>query len=237
MDLRGLFADADNVQEFQANSTIFVEGTPGNVMYVVLEGEVELLVRSQVLEVAGPGDIVGEMALINAKPRSATARAKSDCRWRRSMSGGFSSWCTSIRFSRCTSCESSQTDCVAWMPSGSVPRAWSRCGDCPCLWPGAVAVQGRCEASRAAGYTPISIGGGPQTFRARQSHIANVRHGHPIGIEQLCRLVAAIHCSKMCRCAGICTTSIIGTWWACQKPSTLWLSTSLGPVHPFGVRR
>jgi CRP-like cAMP-binding protein len=57
-----------------------VEGAPGDVMYVVLEGEVELLVRSQVLEVAGPGDLVGEMALIDAKPRSATARAKSDCR-------------------------------------------------------------------------------------------------------------------------------------------------------------
>jgi CRP-like cAMP-binding protein len=72
--------DASNVQEFQASSTIFVEGAPGDVMYVVLEGEVELLVRSQVLEVAGPGDLVGEMALIDAKPRSATARAKSDCR-------------------------------------------------------------------------------------------------------------------------------------------------------------
>ena len=80
MNLGGLFVDASNVQEFQASSTIFVEGAPGDVMYVVLEGEVELLVRSQVLEVAGPGDIVGEMALIDAKPRSATARAKSDCR-------------------------------------------------------------------------------------------------------------------------------------------------------------
>ena len=80
MNLGGLFVDASNVQEFQANSTIFVEGAPGDVMYVVLEGEVELLVHSQVLEVAGPGDIVGEMALIDAKPRSATARAKSDCR-------------------------------------------------------------------------------------------------------------------------------------------------------------
>src|SRR5215510_14268194 len=80
MDLRGLFADVNNVQEFQANSTIFAEGMLGDVMYVVLEGEVELWVRSEVLEVAGPGDIIGEMALIDAKPRSATARAKSDCR-------------------------------------------------------------------------------------------------------------------------------------------------------------
>jgi CRP-like cAMP-binding protein len=80
MDLRGLFVDVNNAQEFQANSTIFAEGTPGDVMYVVLDGAVELRVRGEVLEVAGPGDIVGEMALIDAKPRSATARAKSGCR-------------------------------------------------------------------------------------------------------------------------------------------------------------
>ena len=80
MDLRGLFANSDNVQAFQANATIFAEGTPGDVMYVVIEGEVELRIRSDVLEVAGPGAIVGEMALIDAQPRSATARAKSDCR-------------------------------------------------------------------------------------------------------------------------------------------------------------
>ena len=80
MDLRSLFARSDNAQEFQANSTIFAEGTPGDVMYVVLDGEVELRVRGEVLEVAGPGEIVGEMALIDTKPRSATARAISDCR-------------------------------------------------------------------------------------------------------------------------------------------------------------
>src|SRR5262245_39242634 len=80
MDLRSLFAQCDNAQEFQANSTIFAEGAAGGVMYVVLDGEVELRVRGEVLEVAGPGDIIGEMALIDAKPRSATARAMSDCR-------------------------------------------------------------------------------------------------------------------------------------------------------------
>ena len=80
MDLRSLFARSDDAQEFQANSTIFAEGSPGDAMYVVLDGEVELRVRGEVLEVAGPGDIVGEMALIDTKPRSATARAISDCR-------------------------------------------------------------------------------------------------------------------------------------------------------------
>ena len=80
MNLRGLFEHAANTREFQANSTIFEEGEPRDVMYVVLEGEVELVVRGEVLDVARPGDLLGEMALIDTKPRSATARAKSDCR-------------------------------------------------------------------------------------------------------------------------------------------------------------
>src|SRR5262245_28506765 len=129
MDLRSLFARCDNPQEFQANSTIFAEGAPGGVMYVVLDGEVELRVGGEVLEVAGPGDIVGEMALIDTKPRSATARAISDCRLAPVDERRFLLWGTRPRFSRYTLCESSQTGCVAWMPSGGLPRAWSRRGD------------------------------------------------------------------------------------------------------------
>ena len=49
-------------------------------MYVVMEGEVEILDGSDVLETAGPGSIVGELALIDDEPRSATVVAKSDSR-------------------------------------------------------------------------------------------------------------------------------------------------------------
>ena len=80
MHLRTLFEHTKDVQEFPAGSTIFTEGAPGDVMYVVLDGEVEVRVGSSVVEVAGPGEIVGEMALIDAQVRSATTVAKSDCR-------------------------------------------------------------------------------------------------------------------------------------------------------------
>jgi len=80
MDLRNLFANSRHVQEFQAGATLFVEGTPGDVVYVILDGEVELLARNELIDVAGAGEIVGEMALIDAKARSATAVAKSACR-------------------------------------------------------------------------------------------------------------------------------------------------------------
>jgi len=80
MDLRGLFKNADNIKQFQAGTTIFTEGAPGDVMYVVLDGSVELQVGGHFLVVIGPGDVVGEMALIDSRSRSATAIAKTDCR-------------------------------------------------------------------------------------------------------------------------------------------------------------
>ena len=49
-------------------------------MYVVMEGEVEILDGSVLLEIAGPGSIVGELALIDDEPRSASVVAKTDCR-------------------------------------------------------------------------------------------------------------------------------------------------------------
>jgi CRP-like cAMP-binding protein len=48
-------------------------------MYALVEGEVEISVASRVLETAGPGALIGEMALIENAPRSATAQAITDC--------------------------------------------------------------------------------------------------------------------------------------------------------------
>ena len=80
MDLSGLFKTAENTEEFRAGTTIFEEKSAGSVMYVVLDGEVEVRRGGKVIEVIKPGDLVGEMALIDAQYRSATAVARSDCR-------------------------------------------------------------------------------------------------------------------------------------------------------------
>jgi len=66
-------------EHYASSQNIFKEGEPGNKMYVVKEGEVELSVHGKLVASIGKGGIFGEMALIDSKPRSATAIAKTDC--------------------------------------------------------------------------------------------------------------------------------------------------------------
>jgi CRP-like cAMP-binding protein len=74
-----LFRDKEAVS-FAAGQFVFKAGDPGETMYIITEGEVEILDGSTTLETAGPGSIVGELALIDDEPRSATVVAKTDCR-------------------------------------------------------------------------------------------------------------------------------------------------------------
>lgn len=59
---------------------VFRRGDAAACLFVIAEGEVEILLGSHQLEVLGPGSIFGELALVTGEPRSATARARSDCR-------------------------------------------------------------------------------------------------------------------------------------------------------------
>jgi CRP-like cAMP-binding protein len=79
MDLLEVFKDSDDMVEFPAGSVIMTEGIEGNFMYVVMRGEVSISLKNKVLARALPGEIVGEMALINSDIRSATVTANTDC--------------------------------------------------------------------------------------------------------------------------------------------------------------
>ena len=79
MDLLEVFKDSDDLVEFPADAVIFSEGKEGNYMYVVMNGEVSISLNDRVIATASPGEIVGEMALINSDIRSATVTAKTDC--------------------------------------------------------------------------------------------------------------------------------------------------------------
>jgi len=80
MNLISLFENSRHIQEFEAGKVIFEEGAPGREMYVILDGDIEVRVRHELIEVLGPGEILGEMALIDTHARSATAVARSKCR-------------------------------------------------------------------------------------------------------------------------------------------------------------
>jgi len=80
LNLQNLFKNTKNQQTFEAGTVIFAERDRADSMYVVLDGEVDVRVGNNLLEVIGPGGIVGEMALIDRNTRSATAMAKSACR-------------------------------------------------------------------------------------------------------------------------------------------------------------
>jgi CRP-like cAMP-binding protein len=74
------FRNAREVQAVAAGTVICRKGDLGDVMYAIVEGYVEVATPNEVLNTLGPGEFFGEMALIDRSPRSATARAKTDCR-------------------------------------------------------------------------------------------------------------------------------------------------------------
>ena len=74
-----LFRDKE-ATSFAPGQYIFKAGDPGEAMYIVVEGEVDILDGSILLETSGQGSIVGELALIDDEPRSATAIAKTECK-------------------------------------------------------------------------------------------------------------------------------------------------------------
>lgn len=80
MDILAMFKDSDKTQNYSEGKFIFHQGEPGASMYVILEGEVDILLNDRVIATFKPGHIVGEMALIDEEPRSASAFAKTDCK-------------------------------------------------------------------------------------------------------------------------------------------------------------
>ncbi len=63
---------------FTAGQVIFHQGDAGDFMYGVVEGTVELLRQGTVIATLGPGEVFGEMAILDRQPRSADAMAKTD---------------------------------------------------------------------------------------------------------------------------------------------------------------
>ena len=80
MDLVAHFRGSRTLVSVQSGLPLFNEGESGKNMYVLMEGTVAICVGGKVVEVAEPGALIGEMALIDSSVRSATAITRSACR-------------------------------------------------------------------------------------------------------------------------------------------------------------
>lgn len=73
-----MFADGAEIRKYPAGQIFFAAGDAGDLMYVVLSGDVEIVINDKIVETVRTGGIFGEMALVDRHERSATARAKTE---------------------------------------------------------------------------------------------------------------------------------------------------------------
>lgn len=79
-DIAGLLID----RKFPRDAVIYEDGSMGDYMYIISEGQVKITKmsedgREKILEILGPGNFHGEMALLDRAPRSASAKTTTPC--------------------------------------------------------------------------------------------------------------------------------------------------------------
>jgi len=79
IDFEVLSAAIKQTRAFKAGDVIFRAGDPGSEMFVVKSGSVAIRIGDRTIETVGENGVFGEMALVDARPRSATAVAAADC--------------------------------------------------------------------------------------------------------------------------------------------------------------
>jgi CRP-like cAMP-binding protein len=70
-------------QSIKKDSILFMEGMPGELLYIIMSGCVEIIKKTKYneeigLATMGANEIVGEMSLIDSEPRTATGRTSED---------------------------------------------------------------------------------------------------------------------------------------------------------------
>ena len=75
-----IFRNASDTLSFSAGEYLFRQGDAADLMYILVEGEVDILVGNTIVDTVEPETVLGEMAMIDAEPRCASVRAKTACR-------------------------------------------------------------------------------------------------------------------------------------------------------------
>src|SRR5579871_6020841 len=82
-DERAALAERIELFKYPPNATVFSYGDPGHALYIVRSGEVEIYLKNDqgekiVLEISRPGDVFGEISLLDDGPRTAWVSALGD---------------------------------------------------------------------------------------------------------------------------------------------------------------
>ena len=72
--------DLSDEVHLPAGSVVVDQGDPGTDCYVIVDGTASVYVRGEHVASSGPGSMVGEMALVDHRPRTATVRATTPMR-------------------------------------------------------------------------------------------------------------------------------------------------------------
>ena len=80
MNPANLFKHDTDTTNLLLGEVLFSQGEPGDCMYVLLEGAVDIIVNHEVVEHSTSGSLLGEMALIDNSNRAATVVATEPCR-------------------------------------------------------------------------------------------------------------------------------------------------------------
>jgi CRP/FNR family transcriptional regulator, cyclic AMP receptor protein len=76
----GQLARVSEDMEIPAGTTLTKEGEIGHEFFVIVDGDTEVKRKGKNLGTRGGGDFIGEIALLEDVPRTATVKAKTDLR-------------------------------------------------------------------------------------------------------------------------------------------------------------
>jgi len=79
IDMRTFARKAGATLKVPAGGTVFGKGDPGNCMYIVQSGVIDMVIGDKVIETIGDGEALGYMSMIDGEARTSTAKAREAC--------------------------------------------------------------------------------------------------------------------------------------------------------------